>query len=566
MSKHLLIRLVALLAALALVATACGGDDDDVDATRDDPVETADDGGGEEVIPTPTPPIGEVDNTDLSIKPLVEVPAGDPPAELTVTDVVDGEGAVAAAGDLLIMEYVGVAYSDGLQFDASWDRGQPFTFFLGEGQVIQGWDDGIEGMAVGGRRELVIPPDLAYGEGGSGTGAIGPNETLIFVVDLVGVVAGDAEKPEVDVPAEPLEAAGVRPDVEVPAELGSGELISTDLVEGDGDTADPGDLVAVRYVGVAASTGQDADSAWGPGIVRTFTVGEPNALITEGLVEGVEGMAVGGRRQLVVPPELGLPDPEINPASGETLVYVVELVGTQSPDLEKPEVTVPDAPATELGVTDLVDGDGPVATAGSTLVMQYVGVAQSSGVEFDASWDRGQPFTFTLGQGQVIQGWDDGIEGMAAGGRRELVIPADQAYGDAGSGENIGPGETLVFVVDLIAVASAPSVESTDLIVGDGATAERGQTLWVHYVGVSQSNGEQFDASWDRGIDQFFTFALGVGQVIPGWDQGLVGMQVGGRRQLVIPPDLAYGDTGAGGGLIGPGETLVFVVDLVAIG
>ena len=565
MSKHLLIRLAALLAAFALIAAACGGDDDDgVEATDGGGVEAADDG-AEEVVPTPTPS-GEVDNTDLTTKPLVEVPAGDPPTALAITDIVEGGGATAAAGDVLIMEYVGVAYSDGLQFDASWDRGQPFTFTLGEGQVIQGWDDGIEGMAVGGRRELVIPPDLAYGEGGSGTGAIGPNETLVFVVDLVGVIPADAEKPAVDVPAEPLEAAGTRPDVEVPAQLGSGELISTDLVEGDGEIADAGDLVAVRYVGVAASTGEDADSAWGPGIVRTFTVGEPNALITEGLVQGVEGMAVGGRRQLVVPPELGLPDPEINPASGDTLVYVVELVGAQSPDLEKPEVTVPDAAVTALEVTDLVVGDGPVATAGSTLVMQYVGVAQSTEAEFDASWDRGQPFTFTLGQGQVISGWDDGIEGMAAGGRRELVIPADQAYGDAGSGENIGPGETLVFVVDLIAVASAPSVESTDLIVGEGATAERGQTLWVHYVGVSQSTGEQFDASWDRGNDQIFPFVLGVGQVIPGWDQGLVGMQVGGRRQLVIPPDLAYGDTGAGGGLIAPGETLVFVVDLVAIG
>ena len=217
MSKHLLIRLVALLAAFVLIATACGGDDDDA-ATGDDGVTTAEDDGGEEEIPTPTPS-GDVDNTDLSAKPLVEVPAGDPPAELTITDVVEGGGAVAASGDFLIMEYVGVAYSDGLQFDASWDRGQPFTFTLGQGQVISGWDEGIEGMAVGGRRELVIPPDMAYGEGGSGTGAIGPNETLIFMVDLVGVVAADATKPEVDVPAEPLEAVGARPEVEVPVSL-----------------------------------------------------------------------------------------------------------------------------------------------------------------------------------------------------------------------------------------------------------------------------------------------------------------------------------------------------------
>ena len=101
-----------------------------------------------------------------------------------------------------------------------------------------------------------------------------------------------------------------------------------------------------------------------------------------------------------------------------------------------------------------------------------------------------------------------------------------------------------------------------DLAVGDGDEATRGHQVDVHYVGVSWSNGRQFDASWDR--KSTFSFRLGGGQVIPGWDQGVAGMKVGGRRRLVIPPHLAYGDRGAGG-VIGPGETLIFVVDLVDV-
>ena len=105
-------------------------------------------------------------------------------------------------------------------------------------------------------------------------------------------------------------------------------------------------------------------------------------------------------------------------------------------------------------------------------------------------------------------------------------------------------------------------LELEDLVVGDGDEAVAGKIVEVHYVGVSWKNGREFDASWDRG--DTFKFKLGKGQVIPGWDQGVQGMKVGGRRRLVIPPHLAYGDRGAGG-VIQPGESLIFVVDLVDV-
>jgi peptidylprolyl isomerase len=120
---------------------------------------------------------------------------------------------------------------------------------------------------------------------------------------------------------------------------------------------------------------------------------------------------------------------------------------------QKPEIDFPEGPApTELEVIEVTQGDGDEATAGSTVSVHYVGVAHSTGEEFDASYNRGAPLDFRLGVGQVISGWDQGVQGMKVGGRRQLVIPPHLGYGDRGAGGVIKPGETLIFVVDLLAV------------------------------------------------------------------------------------------------------------------
>ncbi|GHB63721.1 MULTISPECIES: FKBP-type peptidyl-prolyl cis-trans isomerase [Streptomyces] len=119
-------------------------------------------------------------------KPEIDFPEGEPPADLEIKEIWEGDGAVAKAGDFVKVHYVGVAFSTGEEFDASWNRGNPLEFKLGAGQVISGWDQGIQGMKVGGRRRLTIPAHLAYGDRGAGN-AIAPGETLIFVCDLVAV-------------------------------------------------------------------------------------------------------------------------------------------------------------------------------------------------------------------------------------------------------------------------------------------------------------------------------------------------------------------------------------------
>jgi peptidylprolyl isomerase len=119
-------------------------------------------------------------------RPEIDFPGGEPPGELQVTDIWEGAGDEAKPGDMVKVHYVGVAYSTGEEFDASWNRGDPLQFQLGAGRVIAGWDQGVQGMKVGGRRQLIIPPSLAYGDRGAGH-VIAPGETLIFICDLVSI-------------------------------------------------------------------------------------------------------------------------------------------------------------------------------------------------------------------------------------------------------------------------------------------------------------------------------------------------------------------------------------------
>jgi peptidylprolyl isomerase len=122
----------------------------------------------------------------MTEKPEIDFPGTTPPADLQITDITVGDGAEAKKGSKVSVHYVGVAFSTGEEFDASWNRGEPFSFKLGKGQVIAGWDEGVQGMRVGGRRRLAIPSAMAYGARGAG-GVIKPHEPLIFVVDLLSV-------------------------------------------------------------------------------------------------------------------------------------------------------------------------------------------------------------------------------------------------------------------------------------------------------------------------------------------------------------------------------------------
>jgi peptidylprolyl isomerase len=179
-------RLLLLLAMLvSVLALAACGDDDGGETTADIPSEAAPATTAPSETESPTTAEGG-DPKDLDAKPKVEIPKGDPPKKLVTEDIVKGKGKTAKKGDDVTVHYVGVLFDGGTEFDASWNRNEPFPFELGAGMVIPGWDEGVAGMKVGGRRKLIIPPDQAYGPQGQPP-TIPPDSTLVFVVDLLKV-------------------------------------------------------------------------------------------------------------------------------------------------------------------------------------------------------------------------------------------------------------------------------------------------------------------------------------------------------------------------------------------
>ncbi len=263
---------------------------------------------------------------------------------------------------------------------------------------------------------------------------------------------------------------------------------------------------------------------------------------------------------------------------------------------EKPTLSKGEGdPPKELKVNVISEGDGPVTKDGDALQVNYLGQTWDSTTPFDNSFDRGEPFTLTLGAGQVIKGWDQGLKGQKVGSRVEIGIPPELGYGEQGSPPSIKGGATLVFVVDILKATTIPksaegtvvaqenkdlpkvgtntdgkapslTVPKTDaptklvsnyVIEGKGEPVKATDTLTVQYQGVLWKDGKKFDSSYDRGAPATFPLA----NVIKGWSKGLEGKKVGSRVMLVVPPADGYGDQAQGP--IPANSTLVFTVDIL---
>ncbi len=442
MKKRVAVSVWAALLTLILMMAACGpavSSEQADEMTRE--AEAA--AGGEEAAvgeesATGEEAAGEELTTEGPGIPEVDGPITETDSGLRVVEITAGEGRTPELGDLVTMHILGML-EDGTVFADTNADGAPITATLSETDLFPGWIEGLLLMQEGGKVRLIIPPDLAFGAEGAG-GVIPPDETITMDVELITAVA----------PPEPTA-------------VDEGDLTTTesglqyfDLVEGEGEMPVTGQDVVVNYAAWLQEGGEYIASSDTQGEPLTFTLGSDMGVFP-GWDEGVSTMLPGGKRYLVIPPELALGETgggRIPPNA--TLIMEVELVEVK-PLLLPTEIDEGDFTETESGLRyyDIVEGDGAEATAGSTVTVNYTGWLTDN-VKFDSSLDSGVPFPFTLGTGAVIPGWDEGVEGMKIGGIRQLVIPAELGYGETGSGA-IPPGATLVFEVELLDVQEAPT-------------------------------------------------------------------------------------------------------------
>ncbi|MEM7094343.1 MAG: FKBP-type peptidyl-prolyl cis-trans isomerase [Actinomycetota bacterium] len=399
-----------LLTVVALVASACGGSDGPSDVTSEELFAAGDDA------------------LDLSVKPPVDAAYLVPVDELIVTDLVVGDGDVAESGSSVSMQYVGVLADGGTEFDASWNRGQPLSFDLDTGRVIPGWDEGIQGMQVGGRRVLQIPAAQAYGDA-SPSPAIPSNSDLVFIVDLISV-----SPPPEPAPPVPEDALG-----------SFDELNVIDLVEGEGRAIEKGDIVAVHYVGVTADDGTQFDDSWGRG--ETFRLVAGVGGVIEGWQDGLLGAQVGTERILQIPSAQAY-------GQGDLVfrVHVEEVI--EGPDIHQLEFggPVPD----DAETTTLVEGSGDGAEEGDVVNARVVVYRHSDSEMLSSTYRDDSVTPLFLAPDGVIPGLFEGMVGLQAGETRQIIVPGEVAFPD-GIPENSGlsgPGDALVFVVEAVSITN----------------------------------------------------------------------------------------------------------------
>lgn len=300
---------LALLAAGALVLSACGGSSDD---TSDDTTATT---STSTTVAASTTNDAADDSElvagDTDAKPEVVVP-DEIPTELVVTVLVPGSGRAAQDGDTVLVDYVGVRTEDGTEFDNSYDRGNPFEVVLGRGGVIQGWDQGLVGAQQGARLQLDIPAELAYGDNPPGA-PIQPGDALTFVIDVRAVVAvtGPEDAPQIDLEPSP----------------GVDDIVIEELVEGDGPEAVEGSTVFVHLIAHRGDNLEVLDNTWLSGSPVRLPMIEGQLL--DGFYQGLLDMRLGGRRVVTLPPALAFGE-EGNPAlglpAGVDLILVLDLI------------------------------------------------------------------------------------------------------------------------------------------------------------------------------------------------------------------------------------------------
>jgi peptidylprolyl isomerase len=427
-----MLRYLLALSALLLLLAACG------------PAEVPPEESGTPAAATAV--VGDTGSTDTGT-----VDAGPPPdfagadyettaSGLQVAILEEGDGEQAQPGDVVRVHYRGLL-GDGTVFDSSEGR-DAFRFPLGQGAVISGWDEGIGLLNEGGRALLVIPPDLGYGASGSG-GVIPPNATLYFEVELVEVLEGGPDEP-VNVSESDYETT----------ESGLQYYV---VEEGDGDMPEDGQPVRVHFT-YWLDDGTRLESSLDAGEPFLMTIGSEQ--LPDGLNEALAMMRVGEQTQFIIPPDLAFGEQDLGSIPpNSTLIFLMQLVELLAPPPAEPfDLDEGEYETNEAGfqIADIEEGSGEPVTAGDTVAFHVTGWLADDGTRIFSSYEQGEPIQLPIGSGQALPGWDEGLDGMRIGGVRQVVVPPELGFGEAGAGTIVPPNATLIWLLELVSTTAVP--------------------------------------------------------------------------------------------------------------
>lgn len=429
-----MLRYLLALSALLLLLAACGP----ADVPEDEATPTAgvaENGGNTDAVTTEEEEPAEV--VDQGPPPdFVDADYETTDSGLQVAIVEEGDGEQAEAGKIVRVHYTG-QLGDGSTFDSS-AGGEPIRFTLGSGSVIPGWDEGIAMLNEGDRALLVIPPDLGYGEAGSG--GIPPNATLYFEVELVEVLEPGPQEP-------------VAVDEDDYDTTDSGLQVYV-IEEGEGEAPEEGQPVRIDFT-AWLTDGTRIASTIDQGQATVFALGSEQ--LFPGLSEAVSTMRVGGQSQFIIPSDLAFG--EQGAAGGippnSDLIFLVDLLELLTPAPEAPvEVDEGDYVTDDAGfqVADIEEGSGDPAEAGDLVNFHVTGWLQDDGAKILSSYDQGEPIELSIASGQALPGWDAGLTGMRPGGVRQVIVPPELGFGEAGAGDVVPPNATLIWLIELISV------------------------------------------------------------------------------------------------------------------
>ncbi|WP_030782916.1 FKBP-type peptidyl-prolyl cis-trans isomerase [Streptomyces sp. NRRL S-920] len=323
-----------LLAVPAGLLTLAGCGDDKADKAKtkpsDSPANSPSAAPTAKIVAGPLPEITKGDK--FGQKPTVAKGPGKASSDLAVKTLIEGKGKEVVKGDYLQANYLGQIWATAKVFDNSYDRGNPTVFPIGVGRVIPGWDQALVGKKLGSRVELAIPPKMGYGEEGNKQAGIKGSDTLVFVVDLVGTfnAKSSAKGKEIaqsnkDLPKVGTNTDGKAPSIDLPKTDAPDKLVSSYILEGDGDVIKETDSVLCQYKGVQWADGKEFDSSYKGGQLAQFQL----AQVVKGWGQGLTGKKVGSRVLIVIPPKLGYGDQPPQGSSikkGATLVFSVDIL------------------------------------------------------------------------------------------------------------------------------------------------------------------------------------------------------------------------------------------------